>query len=145
MTTTVPVVPAAGSTLPERAERGTTTIADSVVAKLAAIAVRHVEGVAGMGGALSGTMGQVVGRIRGREHATGGVGVEVGQTQAAVDLTVRLHYPVAVHELAEEIRRSVADHIRRLTGLEVVEVNIAVIDLLFPEDEDETGEPERVR
>ncbi|MGH8910115.1 MAG: Asp23/Gls24 family envelope stress response protein [Egibacteraceae bacterium] len=119
------------------AHRGSTTIADSVVAKIASIAAREVEGVAGLGGSLSRAMGQVVGRVRGREHTTAGVGVEVGTKQAAVDLTVRMHYPVAVHEVAGQIRQNVIARVGSLAGLQVVEVNIAIIDLMFPDDSDE--------
>ncbi len=123
------------------AERGATSIADSVVTKIAAIAAREVDGVAGLGGSLSHTVDQVVGRIRGKEHATAGVAVEVGSTQAAVDLIVRMQYPVAVHEVADQIRQNVIDRIGTLVGLEVVEVNIAVIDLVFPEEHDEQPPP----
>lgn len=129
-------------------ERGATSIADSVVAKIASLAVREVEGVAGVGGTLSGAMGQVVSRIRGREHATQGVGVEVGTTQAAIDLTLRVSYPVPIPQVASQVRENVIDRVETLTGLEVVEVNIAVIGLEFPgedgEDEQAPSEPVRV-
>ena len=129
-------------------ERGTTSIADAVVSKIASLAVREVEGVAGVGGALSGAMGQVVGRIRGREHATQGVGVEVGTTQAAIDVTLRVSYPVPIPQVASQVRENVIDRVESLTGLEVVEVNIAVIGLDFPGEEDEeqstSQEPARV-
>jgi uncharacterized alkaline shock family protein YloU len=128
-------------------ERGTTSIADSVVAKIASLAVREVEGVAGVGGTLSGAMGQVVSRIRGREHATQGVGVEVGTTQAAIDLTIRVSYPVPIPQVTGQVRENVIDRVESLTGLEVVEVNIAVIDLTFPgeENDDEAASSEPVR
>ena len=126
-------------------DRGTTTIAPSVVAKIASIAAREVDGVAGMGGPVAGAMGQVVGRIRGQEHDAAGVFVEVGTTQAAVDLTVRLSYPTAVLQVTDEIRRRVADHIRSLSGLEVVEVNIDVVELVSPEDAASTEPETRVR
>ncbi|MGM0617945.1 MAG: Asp23/Gls24 family envelope stress response protein [Actinomycetota bacterium] len=120
--------------------RGTTTIDDGVVAKIASIATREVSGVASMGGNLSGAVAQVVGRIRGEEHATSGVGVEVGTRQAAVDLSITVHYPAAITEVASSVRDNVIDRIEKLTGLEVVEVNIAVTDLAFPEGEEEGEE-----
>lgn len=122
---------------------GTTTIDDSVVAKIAGIATREVKGVASMGGNLSGAVAQVVGRIRGEDHATSGVGVEVGTRQAAVDLVITVHYPAAITEVATSVRDNVIDQIEKLTGLEVVEVNIAVTDLAFPGGEGE-GDERRV-
>jgi uncharacterized alkaline shock family protein YloU len=122
------------------ADRGTTTIDDGVVAKIASIATREVNGVASMGGALSGAVAEVVGRIRGEDHATSGVGVEVGSKQAAVDLSITVQYPATITEVASSVRENVIDRIEKLTGLEVVEVNIAVTDLEFPGGEEESDE-----
>ena len=124
-------------------DRGTTTIDDSVVAKIAGIATREVSGVASMGGSISGAVAEVVGRIRGEEHATSGVGVEVGTRQAAVDLVITVQYPATITEVASSVRDNVIDRIEKLTGLEVVEVNIAVTDLAFPGGE-EKGDESRV-
>lgn len=135
----------AGSVALLETDRGTTSIDDSVVAKIAALAAREVDGVAGLGGALSGALASVVGRIRGGEHRTAGVGVEVGSRQAAVDISCQMQYPASIHEVADSVRQNVIDRIESMTGLEVVEVNIAVSDLVFPEGEDESGQgPARV-
>jgi uncharacterized alkaline shock family protein YloU len=125
-------------------DRGTTTIDDSVVAKIAGIATREVSGVASMGGSLSGAVAEVVGRIRGEDHATSGVGVEVGTRQAAVDLSITVQYPATITEVASSVRDNVISRIEKLTGLEVVEVNIAVTDLAFPGEEQEEGDDTRV-
>ena len=126
-------------------ERGTTSIDDAVVAKIAAIAAREIDGVAELGGALSSALGNVVGRIRGQDHATAGVGVEVGTRQAAVDMTCKVLYPASIHEVAESLRQNVIDRIESMTGLEVVEVNVAITDLVFPgEDQEEAGPTGRV-
>lgn len=118
-------------------ERGTTSIDNAVIEKIAAIAAREVDGVAELGGTLSGALGDLMGRIRGGEHATAGVGVEVGTRQAAVDLTCKMHYPASIHEVADSLRQNIIDRIESMTGLEVVEVNVAVTDLVFPGDEQE--------
>lgn len=120
--------------------RGTTTIDDAVVAKIASLAAREVDGVADLGGSLTGAISSVVGRIRGAEHRTAGVGVEVGVRQAAVDLSLKITYPSPVHQVADAVRQNVIDRIESLTGLEVVEVNIAVIDLAFPAEESDDNE-----
>lgn len=111
--------------------RGTTTIAESVVSKIASVAAQEVDGVDSLGGMISGAIAGVVGRIRGDEHKTAGVGVEVGSKQAAVDLTLTVAYPSSIKDVAEAARQNVIDRIEAMTGLEVVEVNVAVIDLAF--------------
>jgi uncharacterized alkaline shock family protein YloU len=114
-------------------EDGFTTIADSVIEKIAALAAREVNGVASLGGAVSGAIGNMLGRVRGQEHRTAGVGVEVGTRQAAVDISMTVMYPASIHEVADSVRQNVKDRIQTMTGLEVTEVNIAVTDLAFPE------------
>jgi uncharacterized alkaline shock family protein YloU len=137
-----PVTPTAPIAL---SERGRTTIADSVVAGIAAIAVREVDGVAGLAGTLSNAMGSVVDRIRGREHDTAGIGVEVGPAKAAIDVSVRLRYPIPVAETADRLRRHVVERVSALTGLKVVEVNVVVVELVSEEDEVAEPEPEPQR
>lgn len=112
-------------------DRGTTSISDDVVAKIASLAAREVDDVADLGGTLSGALATVVGRIRGEDHQTAGVGVEVGSRQAAVDLSVTIRYPAPIMEVAQRVRDRVIERIESMTGLEVVEVNVAVIDLQF--------------
>ena len=133
--------PTGGNVALLETERGSTSIDDSVVAKIASLAAREVDGVASLGGALSGALGEVVGRIRGDDHRTSGVGVEVGSRQAAVDISCQMQYPVSIHEVADSVRQNVIDRIESMTGMEVVEVNIAVSDLVFPEDEEESAGP----
>lgn len=138
-----------GGSSPLQTQQGSTTIADSVVSKIAALAAREVDGVTDLGGSASGAISGMVGRITGGDSPkTAGVGVEVGQTQAAVDLTLKVRYPASIHEVADSVRQSVTDRIESMTGLEVTEVNIAVVDLVFPgsdqQDDGEDGTPSRV-
>jgi uncharacterized alkaline shock family protein YloU len=75
-------------------------------AKISSLAAREVPGVESLGGTISGALSTVVGRVRGDEHRTGGVGVEVGTRQAAVDLTMTVRYPYPIHEVAEPSDRT---------------------------------------
>lgn len=63
--------------------------------------------------------------------------MEVGETQAAVDLQIVVEYGVAIAEVARLVRRNVITAIEQMTGLEVVEVNINVNDVFIPGDDDE--------
>lgn len=127
--------------------RGITTIDDSVVAKIASLAAREVAGVVELGGAAAKAIGGVMDRLRGDEHSTSGVGVEVGERQAAVDVAIRVEYPARIHEVASSVRENVIDRVETMTGLEVIEVNIAVIDLAFPggQDDEESARPQSQR
>lgn len=121
-------------------QHGTTSIADTVVRKIAGVATREVAGVHDLGGGASRTFGAIRERIPGASsNVSQGVSVEVGERQAAVDVEVVVEYGVAIAEVADTIRRNVMSAIERMTGLEVLEVNIAVDDIHFAgEDDDAT-------
>src|SRR3954467_8651598 len=72
-----------------------------------------------------------------------GVGVEVGETQAAVDLDIVVEYGVGIADLGRSIQRNVKQSVERMTGLEVVEVNVNVDDVYVPQD-DQQDTPPRV-
>ncbi|MFF7792755.1 Asp23/Gls24 family envelope stress response protein [Streptomyces sp. NPDC007991] len=122
--------------------RGRTTIADGVVEKIAGLAARDVDGVHAMGSGLSRTFGAVRDRVPGgAKSVSRGVKVEVGEVQAALDLEIVVVYGVSIADVARDVRENVITAVERMTGLEVVEVNIAVSDVKLPDEEEE--EPER--
>ncbi|MFJ3969007.1 Asp23/Gls24 family envelope stress response protein [Streptomyces parvus] len=129
-------------------DRGRTSIADVVVVKIAGMAAREIPGVHDMGGGLSRTIGAVRDRVPGgRPNVGRGVKVEVGERQTAIDLELVVEYGVSIKELASEVRENVILAVERITGLEVVEVNIAIDDVRLPDDEDSSvsaGDQSRV-
>ncbi len=123
---------------PLQTERGNTTIADSVVSKIAGIAAQEVDGIR-MGSGASQTASNLLGSITGSGGGsqTQGVSVEVGQEEAAIDLTLTAEYGKSVPQLAEAVRRNVSNRIESLVGLRVTEVNITVQNIFFPQQEQE--------
>ncbi|MFG2142004.1 Asp23/Gls24 family envelope stress response protein [Streptomyces sp. NPDC048650] len=126
------------------ATRGRTTIADGVVEKIAGLAARDVVGVHAMGSGLARTLGAVRERVPGGggSAATRGVKAEVGEVQTAIDLEIVVDYGVAIADVARTVRENVVSAVERMTGLEVVEVNIAVSDVKLPDEEDEEDQSE---
>ena len=117
-------------------EQGQTTIADVVVTKVAGIAAREVGGVHALGGGVTRAFGAVAQRLPGSDPMTQGVSVEVGETEAAVDLTVVIDYGESIPRVAAAVRENIIRRIEGICGLAVKEVNIAVTDLYFPGDDD---------
>lgn len=128
---------------PLGSEHGGTTIAEAVVTKIASIAAREVRGVYDLGGGTARAIGGVTRSIGIGDERMQGVGVEVGETEAAVDLTVVVEYGESIPRIATALRENISRRIEGMTGLTVTEVNIAVNDLYFPGDE-ATAEPARV-
>jgi uncharacterized alkaline shock family protein YloU len=122
--------------LADETSQGRTTIAASVVQKIAGIAARDISGVYSLGGGVSRAFGAIRERIPGSgQGSTGlvGVQVEVGEKQAAIDIDVVVEYGASIVELARAVRRNVITAVERMTGLEVIEVNIAVNDIHLPD------------
>lgn len=126
-------------------EKGQTTIADPVVTKVAGIAAREVGGVFQLGGGVARALGAVTNRLPVGDNTTQGVSVEVGEKEAAVDLTVVVEYGESIPRVAQQIRENVVRRIEGITGLTVTEVNVAVNDLHLPGDGQEDDEPTRVQ
>lgn len=117
-------------------ERGTTTISDGVVSKIAGISAQEVEGVY-MGGSTSRTAGGLLGSVTGSESQTRGVSVEVGKIETAIDLKMGIEYGRNILQSVEEVRRRIADRVQDMTGLRVTELNVTIADITFPENDQE--------
>jgi uncharacterized alkaline shock family protein YloU len=117
-------------------EKGKTIIADSVVAKIAGLAAREVEGVhalvaTGLGQTVAG-LARAVTRQQSQDR---GILVEVGEREAAVDVRISADYGANLPAVAAAVRNNVIARVESMTGLIVKEVNVAVIDLFFPGEE----------
>ena len=126
--------------------QGRTTVADTVVQKIAGRAAREVSGVYDFGGSASRSFGAITERIPGgRASSSRGVTVEVGEKQTAIDLDIVVEYGVPIGQLAQSVRRNVIGAVEQMSGLEVVEVNINVNDLHLPEEDGSDESPEHAR
>ncbi|HSP39613.1 MAG TPA: Asp23/Gls24 family envelope stress response protein [Frankiaceae bacterium] len=118
---------------------GRISVADGVVAKVAGLAAREMSGVHAMGTGGARALGNVRQRLPGSSgpSATQGVSVEVGETQAAIDVDLVVDYGVSIADLGRAIQRNVKSSVERMTGLQVTEVNITVDDVFVPEDSED--------
>jgi uncharacterized alkaline shock family protein YloU len=121
-----------GSDSPLRSERGGTLISDNVVSKIAGIAAQEIEGIQ-MGGGTARAVGGFLDSVTSGGQ-TRGISVEVGEEEAAVDLSMAVEYGKPVPQVAEAVRRNVINRVESLTGLRVTEVNITVNDVKLPEE-----------
>ena len=124
---------------PLQTERGTTTIQDGVVSKVAGFAAQEVDGVRMGSGGASQAVGSIMSAVPGvgSGSESRGVSVEVGDVEAAVDLTRSVEYGRTIHQTAEAVRSNVIRRVENLLGLRVTEVNITVNDIFFPQQEEQ--------
>ena len=123
---------------PLHTELGTTTIQDSVVTAIIGMAAQEVEGVAPshggtrLPGDTSPTVGEFVDNLTGGGSRTRGLSVDVGEQQAAADITVNVEYGRSIPQVTQAVRERIIERVQNLTGLEVTEVNIQVNDVNLP-------------
>ena len=110
---------------------GSVRIGDEVVSMIAGIAATEIDGIAGMSGGLV----EGIAELLGRNYMSKGVKVEVGETEARVDLYIIVKYGERIPEVAISVQENVKRQIEEFTGLTVVEVNVYVQGIDFGDDE----------
>jgi len=126
--------------------QGRTSIADSVVEKIAGVAAREISGVHEMGRGTARAFGALKEKLPvggSGPNVTQGVKVEVGERQAAIDIDLVVEYGVSIPDVAQSVRDNVISRLETMTGLQVTEVNVSVDDIFLGEDR--TPEPPRVQ
>jgi uncharacterized alkaline shock family protein YloU len=111
----------------ERTEIGSIQIAPEVIAVIAGLATIEISGVAGMSGGFAGGIAELLGR----KNLSKGVKVEVGQREAAIDVSIIIEYGYKIPEVSSAIQTNVKQAIESMTGLNVVEVNVHIHDVHF--------------
>ncbi len=127
-------------------ELGKIEIAPEVLEIIAGLAASEVEGVAHLSGNLVGDLAERFGR----KNLGKGVRVEVGQKEAALDISVVVKFGHPIPDVAQKIQDNIRHAIESMTGLKVVEVNVHVVDIELTHEEknegqESNGENHRVR
>lgn len=110
-----------------KTDMGNIQIAPEVIEVIAGLAAIEVEGVAGMSGGFASGMAELLGR----KNLSKGVKVEVGQKEAAIDVSIIIDYGHRIPEVAGDIQRNVKNAIETMTGLDVIEVNVHIHGVHF--------------
>jgi uncharacterized alkaline shock family protein YloU len=109
---------------------GTVRVANEVIATIAAMAAREVEGVMGMDDASARHLGDWLKR----QTAHDGVRVVVDATKAIhLELFLCVASQAQISDVAEQVQATAVESVERMLGLEVAEVNVFVSSIAFRE------------
>lgn len=121
----------------EETSIGAIRIASDVVATIASLAAAEVAGVAGMSGGVVGGLAEMLGR----KQLTKGVKVDVGESDAALDIYIIVSYGQPIAEVARKVQECVKTTVESMTGLACRVVNVHVQGVAFPEPVADSAEP----
>ena len=119
-----------------RVGAGVTTIKDSVIGKVAGLAVQEIPGVYALGSTPVRAIDAIVGSIS-RSELNPGVTIELGDDGVTVHIVLVAAYPVALTALADQVRASVTQAIEGLVGMTVTAVNVTITDIYVAEGPDD--------
>lgn len=105
----------------------------SVLEVILGIAAEKVDGVVGMRGSLTSSIKHVLGR----DNRGKGVNVSVdSDSKLIADVYVYLEAGVNVPSVAMNLQKVLKAQLIQMTSLDLKEINIHVVGLVFPEDEE---------
>lgn len=117
---------------------GKITFATDVIATIANLAAAEVDGVDGMSGNVAEN---ISGILNSKKNLTKGVRVEVNEDDVSVELAVIIKYGYKLHEVCNNIQKSIKNAIETMTGLRVVQVNVSVQSISFEKAPKKTETP----
>ena len=106
-----------------RNEMGKVRISDAAVAEIAALAALEIKGVAAMG---SGSRIDALAEAFGVAAPTRGVQVQMGLREVFIKMTIVAEYGAEIAETAIQVQEAVATEVEKMTGLQVIEVDVTV-------------------
>jgi uncharacterized alkaline shock family protein YloU len=117
------------------ASRGTTTIANEVVEKIAGIAARDVPGVYDLGGDTVRLLSSVREKLHlGEESKAQGIAVKLNGKEVDLSITIVLEYGFVVSSVTDTVREKTISAVETLLGLDVTNVDILVDDIHLDQD-----------
>ena len=114
--------------LVQQQENGNILISQEVVASVAALAVREVEGVYG----LSMTAGFDISEILGKKNLRKGIRVVFQEDELEISCNLIARMGSAVMTVAKNVQESIANEVASITGIRPARVNVNVCGVAVP-------------
>jgi uncharacterized alkaline shock family protein YloU len=118
--------------------KGKVTLNADVVNQIAGHAARGVTGVHRLGKA------NFFNKLTGGDHLADGILAEVGNEEVAFDIDAVIEFGYPLEEVSESLRSAISKQVETMLGRKVVELNINVVGVHFPDpDEPKKEEPQK--
>ncbi|WP_155837458.1 Asp23/Gls24 family envelope stress response protein [Aneurinibacillus terranovensis] len=109
---------------------GKIEIAPEVIEVIAYMATSEINGVTDL---RSGLVGDLVERL-GRKSSGRGVKVDITEKEATVDVYIIVEYGYPIPDVAHKVQENVSNSIQNMTGLNVTQVNVHIVDVQLKQE-----------
>jgi len=109
------------------------SISSEVIAVIAGVVSSDLPGIAGMSGGVVGGIAEKLGR----RDLTKGIKVRINEDKVAIDMNIIAAYGISIVEATDRLKKEVRSSVEKTTGLKVETVNINVIGIEVPHDQEE--------
>lgn len=106
--------------------RGELTYEDKVIQKIIGIALENIDGLLTVDG---GFFSNIKDKLVNSDDVTAGINTEVGKKQVAVDMDIVAEYGKDIEKIYEQMKGLIIEEVKKMTHLDVVEVNVNVVDI----------------
>lgn len=103
-------------------ENGTVSVAEDVIAVIAAYAATDVEGVSAMAGGISADILSKVGL----DKISKGIKITINDDKIKVDAAISVEYGYVIPATSKAVQDKIKSSVESMTGLEVTGVNIRI-------------------
>lgn len=115
---------------------GMIKISDEVVETIASVAISEISGVSSTG---SGFVDGIAKRLT-KKPVTSGIKANIDEETVSVDINIVVKYGVRIPEVAWEVQDAVKKEIELMTGLTADKVNVRVVGIDIPMDDEQADE-----
>ena len=129
------------------AQKGTETDADSVriapdvIGIIAGLAASEIKGIAGMSVGIVGGIAEKLGR----KDLSKGIKVHLEEDRVKLELNVIVEMGATIVDTANSLKKEVRDTVEKITGLKVAAINVNVLGINVPRDQEEKAPKKEIK
>lgn len=117
---------------------GNIRISDEVIMTIASVAVSEIEGAS----CINGTLNEIAQKF-GKKNFAKGIKVSMDE-DVVIDINIAVDFGVKIPDVAWSVQDNVKKSVELMSGLTVSRVNVHVVDIIQPKNEDVSEESERI-
>lgn len=114
-------------------EADSVRISPEVISVVAGLATGEIQGIAGMSGGIVGGIAEKLGR----KDLSKGIKIHLEEDKVRIDMNIIVDLGVQIIEVANKLKQEVRGTVEKITGLKVTAINVHVLGINVPREQEE--------